>query len=114
MIYQFFFINYLLSICIVDVVRNVEHHKASEQATVPKKKAEKFQNTEWQRSISQKIFIILIKLLEALSDKELNGTVDHIVLHRVNTFQEVNGIKKTSQEDAKPAEAKDEKAVDVQ
>lgn len=93
MIYQFFFINYLLSICIVDVVRNVEHHQAQEQAAVPKKKAEKFQNIAWQRSISQKIFIILIKLLEALSDKELNSTVDQIVLNRINTFQEVNGSK---------------------
>ena len=50
---------------------------------------------ESQRSISQKIFIILIKLLEALSDNELNSTVDQLITNRIQTFQEVNGGNKT-------------------
>lgn len=50
---------------------------------------------ESQRSISQKIFIILIKLLEALSDNELNSTVDQLITNRIQTFQEVNGGGKT-------------------
>jgi len=50
---------------------------------------------ESQRSISQKIFIILIKLLEALSDNELNSTVDQLITNRIQTFQEVNGGSKT-------------------
>jgi len=50
---------------------------------------------ESQRSISQKIFIILIKLLEALSYNELNSTVDQLITNRIQTFQEVNGGGKT-------------------
>lgn len=85
MIYQFFFINYLLSICIVDVVQ-----QACKQ--VPKQDDSKASHgkkskIEGERSISQKIFIILIKLLEALSDKELNLKIDAIVTNRLKTFK---------------------------
>jgi len=52
LLYQYFFMNYLISICLSDVLSN--------------------SNQEMTRPISQKIYIILIKLLEALSDKELN------------------------------------------
>jgi len=91
MIYQFFFINYLLSICIVDVVRSAQNN----QGLAQKKKGDKFSAMESQRSISQKIFIILIKLLEALSDNELNSTVDQLITNRIQTFQELNGGSKT-------------------
>lgn len=37
--------------------------------------------------MSQKIFIILIKLLEALSDKDLNKRIDEITNNRINAFK---------------------------
>lgn len=85
MIYQFFFINYLLSICIVDVVQQAckQLPKQDDQKASHGKKSK----IEGERSISQKIFIILIKLLEALSDKELNQKIDAIVTHRLKTFK---------------------------
>jgi len=42
------------------------------------------------RSVSQKIFIILIKLLEALSDKDLNSRIDDIINNRISTFKKVD------------------------
>ena len=53
------------------------------------KKGAKEPKFEGERSISQKVFIILIKLLEALSDKELNIRIDEVVLGRINTFKKV-------------------------
>ena len=87
MIYQFFFINYLLSVCIVDVVQQA--CKSSSNATQQEeaKGNTKKQKIEGERSISQKIFIILIKLLEALSDKELNAKIDGIITNRLTVFK---------------------------
>jgi len=39
------------------------------------------------RSISQKIFIILIKVLEALNDRELNEKLDKIIAGRLQVFK---------------------------
>ena len=51
------------------------------------KNSQKKSKAEGERSISQKIFIILIKLLEALSDKELNLKIDAIVTNRLKVFK---------------------------
>ena len=94
MIYQFFFVNYLLSICIVDVVQEAskcftdvesgpnalgeggDHKSPSKRKGAmlggQQQKSSLLEIAGGVRSVSQKIFIILIKLLEALSDKDLN------------------------------------------
>jgi len=56
-----------------------------------------FQEQGSTRPISQKIFIILIKMLEALSDKELNKRLDLVVLNKVKTFQMANAASRPSE-----------------
>ena len=52
----------------------------------------------------------MIKLLEALSDSELNNTVDQLIMNRIQTFQEANGgtraqlAEEESKTDENPAE----------
>uniref|UniRef100_A0A7S3CLG3 Uncharacterized protein n=1 Tax=Strombidium rassoulzadegani TaxID=1082188 RepID=A0A7S3CLG3_9SPIT len=94
LVYQYFFINYLLSVATVDVVHqawlktNSKEESVSQgdqkQVSPSKKRTGKI---EGERSISQKIFIILAKLLEALSDKELNQQIDDIIIGRIQTFK---------------------------
>jgi len=88
-LYQFFFINYLLSVSIVDVVEQAwKATPVPDLETMALKKRDK-PKFEGERSISQKIFIILIKLLEALSDKELNQKIDEVVMGRITTFKKM-------------------------
>jgi len=91
MIYQFFFINYLLSVCTVDVVRQAHKNAgaASQSAADAKNKL-----IVGERSISQRIFIILLKLLEALGDQELNSQIDSAIMNRVESLEKFNEEKK--------------------
>lgn len=70
MIYQFFFINYLLSVCTVDVVRQAHKNAGASSQSA---QGSKNRTIVGERSVSQRIFIILLKLLEALGDQELNA-----------------------------------------
>ena len=54
------------------------------------------------RPISQKIFIILGKILETLSDKELNMKLDAVILHRIDNVKPqlaLNGEKEIKPND---------------
>lgn len=46
--------------------------------------------SEQHRPISQKIFIILAKVMEAMSDGELNAKLDKVVTERIQTFKKIN------------------------
>ena len=120
MIYQFFFVNYLLSICIVDVVQeaskcftdvdngpnpgdgtdNKGSKKKAGNAGTQQQKSSLLEIAGGVRSVSQKIFIILIKLLEALSDKDLNCRIDEIISNRVATFKKFDEHQQMVQNDA--------------
>lgn len=80
MLYQFFFISYLLSICTRQVVLRA-HEKAM---------------TEDQRSdmrpLAQKIYTINMKVLEALGDPKLNQALDESIIDRVKVFQSMNQL----------------------
>lgn len=87
----------MLSVSISDVV-----HQAYADCKIPdellnlkEKKGEKVK-VEGERSISQKIFVILLKLLEALSDKDLNQRIDSILIGRIEAF------KKSEHETSEP------------
>jgi hypothetical protein len=73
-LYQFFFMNYMLSVSAVDVVR-----QAYQDATQGK-----FDKRE--RSIAQRVFTILIRIMESLSDKDLRKNLDEAILDRVGMF----------------------------
>ena len=77
-VYQFFFVNYLLSVCQVDVVKL--------SVTTPQEAGKDKGQAVPTRPVSRKIFIILFKLLEALSDDELNSKLDQVILSRVKHF----------------------------
>lgn len=98
MIYQFFFINYLLSVCIVDVVRKA-HKNAEAESRKPggRKDAAESAALVGERSISQRIFIILIKLLEALGDNELNQSIDQALTARIETYDRFNEHQRDTQ-----------------
>ena len=75
MLYQFFFIAYLLSICTRQVVL-----WAHEKAVDGDQRSE-------MRPLAQKIFTINMKVLEALGDPQLNQVLDESIIDRVTTFQ---------------------------
>jgi hypothetical protein len=101
MIYQFFFINYLLSVCTVDVVRQAQKNAgAANQASA----GSKGKAVAGERSVSQKIFIILLKLLDALGDQELNVQIDAAITSRVEAFEKPQS--ETKDEDAAANAAK--------
>lgn len=80
MLYQFFFINYLLSVSSVSVIRQA--HVNAMTAPTPGMKE--------QRSIAQRIYTILVKLLEALGDSNLNQNLDESILERIQMFDKVH------------------------
>ena len=71
MLYQFFFIAYLLSICTRQVVL-----WAHEKAVDGDQRSE-------MRPLAQKIFTINMKVLEALGDPQLNQVLDESIIDRV-------------------------------
>lgn len=78
----------MLSVCIQDVIRNVagqgEAGIQNVQKHVSETTVKKNQPlNEGKRSLAQKIFIILVKILEALSDKDLNNKIDQVILGRI-------------------------------
>jgi hypothetical protein len=77
MMYQFFFINYLISISQADIITKSYQLEIS-------------QKSEQHRPISQKIFIILAKVLEALGDSELNAKLDKVITDRIQTFKKAS------------------------
>jgi environmental stress-induced protein Ves len=69
-----FFVNYLLSVSLEDMVRG-EHSKA---------RGEEHQvNGESEVSLSQKVWLVLCQLLGALSDRSLNQQLDGVVAGRL-------------------------------
>lgn len=90
MIYQFFFINYLLSVCTVDVVRQAHKNTGASSQSA---QGSKNRTIVGERSVSQRIFIILLKLLEALGDQELNAQIDAAITSRVETVERLQDEK---------------------
>ena len=73
-IYQFFFINYLLSICTSDTIKYASKLDKNEDGEI---------------SLAQSMFIILIEILNALSDSDNNAVIDKIIGGRIETFTKV-------------------------
>ena len=101
-IYQFFFVNYLISISQAEIL--TKSLEQSQDLSEMSKKAAKKQSM--LRPISQKIFIILGKILETLSDRDLNAKLDSVILNRIahlkpTTAAQSNDISSSAEAAAK-------------